>query len=357
MGKRDLSSKALLDNPEVVADLLNYLLFDGKRRIKAAHVHVMDSEQTVLVGRRVERRMRDRMRWISFMWKRRPVSFLFGIEIQAEVSHIMPVRVMLYDALGYMAEVEAVAARHKAARDLSEPSEFLSGVRALEKILGIVTAVVYFGKKPWEGSVALHGMLDTECAELKARIPNCFINLIDPHQMGNQELVKLRSELREIMAFIKYADNREQLLRFIHTYSKGRKISGIAVDVINDYTKAGIKRIAPKEKITMCQAAIDLRNEGELIGHRKGLKEGKKEGKKEGLKEGKKEGLKEGKKEGKKEGLKEGTEMTRLSNIRALAKTMHLSFEQAMIALRIPSKARPRLLEILNGGNPGDAKK
>ena len=56
------------------------------------------------------------------------------------------------------------------------------------------------------------------------------------------------------------------------------------------------------------------------------------------------------------EGLKEGTEMTRLSNIRALAKTMHLSFEQAMIALRIPSKARPRLLEILNGGNPGDAK-
>ena len=59
--------------------------------------------------------------------------------------------------------------------------------------------------------------------------------------------------------------------------------------------------------------------------------------------EGKREGIKEGKKEGEKKGKLD----TLLANIRSLNKTLGLTYEEAMKALRVPKAKREELLKML----------
>ncbi len=73
----------------------------------------------------------------------------------------------------------------------------------------------------------------------------------------------------------------------------------------------------------MCQAIIELKQIAREEGERKG----------------KREGIKEGKKEGKLENL--------LANIRSLNKTLGLTYEEAMKALRVPKAKREELLKLL----------
>ena len=73
----------------------------------------------------------------------------------------------------------------------------------------------------------------------------------------------------------------------------------------------------------MCQAIIELKQIAREEGERKG----------------KREGIKEGEKKGKLDTL--------LANIRSLNKTLGLTYEEAMKALRVPKAKREELLKLL----------
>ena len=89
----------------------------------------------------------------------------------------------------------------------------------------------------------------------------------------------------------------------------------------------------------MCRAIIEMKQIARAEGKREGLKEGKKEGMEVGIEVGERKGKIEGKKEGKLETL--------LANIRSLNKTLGLTYEEAMKALRVPKAKREELLKLL----------
>ena len=89
----------------------------------------------------------------------------------------------------------------------------------------------------------------------------------------------------------------------------------------------------------MCQAIIELKQ----IAREEGRKEGRREGKIEGKIEGERKGERKGKREGKREGKLD----TLLANIRSLNKTLGLTYEEAMKALRVPKAKREELLKLL----------
>ena len=197
-----------------------------------------------------------------------------------------------------------------------------------DKLIPVVTVVLYFGKSLWDSAVKLSDMLlIAPCKIMQALIHDPALHLIDPHQLTEQQLLRLQSELREVFAFIKYADDCQKLMRFLNRHCKDRTISGNAVNVINVFTKAKIRRSRKQEDIQMCQAIIELKEEARAAGKREGKREGIREGKREGIREGKLENL--------------------LANIRSLSKTMGLSYEEAMKALRVPKAKRDELLKML----------
>ena len=339
MGRRDHYAKRLFDDPKIVSDIFNYLTFRNRPAVSLNNIQHLDGEQVTVVGKKLDRRIRDRLWLVSFTFAGHDYQLILGIELQSAISYDMPVRVMHYDALSYAHQVKVHEAQHRLKADLSDGA-FLSGITIDDKLIPVVTVVIYFGKKPWDGAAKLSDMLViAPCQSIRALIHAPVMHLIDPHRLSAQQLIRFESELREVLAFIKYAEDRRKLMQFLDRYCKKRTISGNAVNVINAFTKAKIKRVQHKEKVKMCQAIIELKQ----IAREEGRKEGRREGKIEGKIEGERKGERKGKREGKREGKLD----TLLANIRSLNKTLGLTYEEAMKALRVPKAKREELLKLL----------
>ena len=320
MGRRDYYSKRLLDNPKVVSDIFHYLISNSDSSVSLKEIQHLDGEQITIVGKKLDRRIRDRLWLVTFTFAERTYQHNLGIEQQSESCYGMPVRVMHYDALSYTHQLKALIAQHRQKAAHLDHATFLSGIAIDDKLIPVVTVVLYFGKSSWRGAIKLSDMLVVApCRSIQALIHAPDMQLIDPHRLSIQQLIRFQSELREILAFIKYADDRKKLMRLLDRHCQGRTISGDAIDVINAFTKAKIKQAQKKEDIKMCQAIIELKQ----IAREEGKREGKREGKQEGKLE------------------------TLLSNIRSLCKTTGWSYEEAMKALRIPKVKREALLKML----------
>ena len=89
---------------------------------------------------------------------------------------------------------------------------------------------------------------------------------------------KFRSSLREVLLYIKYSKDREQLDRILESDPRFRNLDVEAAVVINRVTNSGLK-ISRKEKtVNMCQAVADMRKKERQEGRREGRQEGRQEG-------------------------------------------------------------------------------
>ena len=61
---------------------------------------------------------------------------LVGIENQSEIHYAMPVKVMIYDALNYGAQVKEAAKKHQSEKKTMTNAEFLSGFCKEDKLRG-----------------------------------------------------------------------------------------------------------------------------------------------------------------------------------------------------------------------------
>jgi len=119
------------------------------------------------------------------------VSFaVIGIENQAQVHYLMPVRCMEYDVKEYQRqEVEKKRALKKTAEEqVITGAEFLSEFPKEGKLHPCITIVLYYGDD-WDGSTDLHGLLDFTGIpeELKSMVSNYKINLLDIKKLENTE--------------------------------------------------------------------------------------------------------------------------------------------------------------------------
>lgn len=83
--------------------------------------------------------------------------------------------------------------------------------------------------------------------------------------------MKFQSSLREVMLFIKYSKDRENLNRILKVNEKRfRKVERRAADVIEVITNSGIKYDEGKEVVDVCQAIREIRMEERKIGEQDG---------------------------------------------------------------------------------------
>ena len=79
------------------------------------------------------------------------LTLVLGIENQSNVHYAMPVRNMLYDAMQYEKQVRQLAAAHRKKHDAATSDEYLSGMSREDKITPVITLVINFGSKRWDG--------------------------------------------------------------------------------------------------------------------------------------------------------------------------------------------------------------
>ena len=108
---------------------------------------------------------------------------------------------------------------------------------------------------------------------------NYHVRLIAPAQMTDEEIMKFQSSLREVLLFIKYSEDKEELNRILENNQKRfRELERRAVDVIQAVTNSGIKYKKSEEVVDVCKAIQEMQMEAEQRGKREGEQIGRREG-------------------------------------------------------------------------------
>ena len=207
------------------------------------------------------------------------IDLLLGIENQSEPHFAMPVKNMVYDPLEYAGQVENSARSHREAKQWPSTSgEYLTGFYKDDRLIPVITTVVYFGSDTWKAPRSLHEMLSVQDPEILSMVPDYRINLFSPAEIKDEELDKLQSNLKEVMLFIKYSKDKRKLQELTSQTPGFRSLELKAARVIDSITGINLRFTETEGSVNMCQAVQemcdDARAEGLSQGHAQGLSQG-----------------------------------------------------------------------------------
>ena len=195
------------------------------------------------------------------------VYLLLAIEAQSEVHHAMPVRNMVYDALQYAAQVEETARAHRRAKKAGvleevekkpDASEYLSGFYRKDRLIPVITLVLYFAPGEWDGPMSLHEMLAVQDPEILSFVSDYKLNLIAPGQMSDAEIDLFNTSLREVMLFIKYSKDKAKLHEMVQKDDRFKNMDKKAATVISTVTGVEIENEIEEDRVDMCQALREM---------------------------------------------------------------------------------------------------
>ena len=270
MGAIDTEGKQYLSNPVFFADAFNYLLYDGEQVINPEELRELDTtELTSAYGNNARvpvQKYRDLLKLWNAMMDENAIYVILGAELQDKVHYGMPVKDGLYDMLGYSKQIAEIRRSYRQDSVDQEgeitvdngvlkikltSEEFLSGLRKEDKLIPIITAVVYFGEKSWDGPRSLFEMLDVRDERLYRFLSDYKLNLISPADMDEDEFVKFHTELGFAMKLLKHqaVDADELIVREGH-----RKVSSETAYFLNAAMKLNLELEVESGGVDMCKA-------------------------------------------------------------------------------------------------------
>lgn len=272
--KSDTITKDYVKDVSVFADIFNYYIYGERQVILPEQLTERDSTKIVLPygadGAVVPvQKFRDVQKLYAAMADGKMEYVLYGAENQAEIHYAMAVKNNLYNALEYAGQVEESAKSHRKemkrkkeqggtsaeeGRKTPSTGEFLSGFWAEDRLIPSITVTIFLGSEEWNGPLSLFDMMDVPDPDVFACMDNYHVRLITPAQMPDEEIMKFQSSLRDVMLFIKYSKDKENLSRVLTANEdRFREMERRAADVIEAITNLGIKHDESEEVVNVCR--------------------------------------------------------------------------------------------------------
>lgn len=293
--KADTITKDYMSDTNVFADVFNYYIYGGQQVILPEQLVERDPTGIALPygedGKVVPvQKFRDVQKLYAAMTDGKAEYVLCGAENQTEIHYAMAVKNNLYDALDYAGQVEQIAKLHRknakqvrkqeqtgkdASKKVPNAGEFLGGFWKEDRLVPSVTVTIYFGCDPWDGPLSLFDMMEAPDPRILSCMDDYHVRLIAPALMSDDDIMKFRSSLREVMFFLKYAKDKEKLEAILKKNEKRfQEVERRAADVIEAITNTGLKYDEKEASVNMCQAILEMRMESEMIGEERGEQRG-----------------------------------------------------------------------------------
>ena len=116
----------------------------------------------------------------------------------------MPVRAMLYDAMNYAEQVQAITQRRRKDKPKQTRHEYLSGLGKDDRLKPVVTLVLNISGEYWDGCKSIHELLYVEDEHILQFVPNYKLNLLSPDLLTEQDFDKFRTGVGAAMQFLKH---------------------------------------------------------------------------------------------------------------------------------------------------------
>ena len=272
MGEKDIAEKNLEAWNDVFADIVNVLLFKGKRLIKEQDLEA-DTKDSIL---KADNELHEQERDVSKFWKNGEIRIsILGIENQTNQDYKMPLRVISYDGASYKQQL------------MDEK---------VEQYYPVCTLVLYFGTKTkWTAPKTLHKCISIP-DELKPFVSDYKINVFNIAWLDDETINMFNSDFKFIAKYFqtkrkntKYIPTNEQIThvdsiiktfkaltgdkRFEEIYNKANlknKRGGVTMDefldkIINEGIEKGIAKGRAEEKADLIRKMLDKKYTTEQI--------------------------------------------------------------------------------------------
>ena len=284
MSDKDSITKKYIKQPDRFADLFNGFCFGGEEKLQPEKLRDMDTASVVLPygsdgAALPEQKARDVLK-LAVKTDGKAAYCILGVENQTEVHTAMPIRNMLYDAMTLTEQVVATAKSHKAAHNHgNDKAEFLSGFHRDDKVLPVITLVVYWGADDWDAPVTLREMYPEGVDESILKYATDYkMNLISPAKMTDQQLDIFRSDLKAVLKFIKHSKDKKELAALVNGNQDYKSLDRLAAQTISVCSGQDFNFPVGEERIDVCKAIDDMvtdaRNEGRSQGRDEATNEG-----------------------------------------------------------------------------------
>lgn len=274
--RQDLATKSLEEYPDVFADIINVNLYGGKQIIFPEDLQKLPSK---MIYRTLEGELRELDSDIRMkVCKEGRELAVVCIENQSGICNTMPVRDMGYCYAGYKEQIRQIKEENRKGGMHYYTKEIRDG----QKLIPVISLVLYFGKGEWVGPISLIEVLDIQEEEkelIEPFVQDRCLRLIDLGRQDEKTRSKYRSDFRHVVDYLVCRREKQKLKYFMKDATRGLSHPEEFLDVIgavgSDARYRDIKetirsRIRKGEEVNMCIIAEELEN----IGLRKGLEKG-----------------------------------------------------------------------------------
>ena len=258
VGQKDILLKDYF-TPDIFADAINAILYDGKSVVTPERMRTIDIETQRVEDENgnvtADTRLRDSAKVVEVD---DAIYCLFAIEHQSVEDYTMPLRIMEYDVREYLRQVKSN-----------------KGVQV--RIKPIIKIVMYWKADKWNQPVSVKDMFDKNTVRwledngLGGYIQDYRMHLFEPGTVKEEDLEKFKTELKDVIAYVKYSKSTEALKDYNEKYKPD--LTKSTVTLINELTNSKYVFIEGKERLDMCEAFEGLIEEGRAKGKAEELKE------------------------------------------------------------------------------------
>lgn len=240
MAEKDITEKNLEALNDVFADIVNVLLFKGKRLIDENELEADTTKSMFKSDGKIHEQERD----VSKIWKNGEIRIsILGIENQTTQDSDMPLRVISYDGASYK-------------------QQLLDKNR--KKRYPVATLVLYFGTdEKWSEAKRLHECFNIP-EKLKPFVNDYKINVFNIAFLNPKIIAMFKSDFKIITEYFrakrlnqKYKGSKEKLQ---HTNETLKMFSALTGD--DSFEKAYNEGNFERGGVTMCDVVERIRNDG-----------------------------------------------------------------------------------------------
>ena len=270
--KADVILKDFWRQNERFADLFNAVIFRGEQVIKPEDLTERDTDMSGIIQfkgyQETLERTRDVVKKMAY-----GVEFaVLGIESQQKIHYAMPLRTMLYDSLGYLKEYQEITRIRKAERGKMTEDEFLSKMRKEDRLHPIISIVLYYSEKSWDGPTCLKDMIVEMPEEMERIFSDYKMNLVqiresEQYTFHNEEVRAVFEISREI-----FNGNFDK----INEKYRNRDLTPELITVIGKITDSAelVRQGKIEEVANMCTALEKWEKENIERGTKRGIEKG-----------------------------------------------------------------------------------
>lgn len=248
MGNKDISEKTLQQYADVFSDVINALLYCGRRAVREENLHPAPTETFYRINGRWRQQFQDTC---MYEYQNGKVYIQYAIENQAEEDTQMVLRKAGYEGAVYRGQYER------------------------KERFGVVTLVLNWGKQKWHGSADLYEFLSGKeyPDRVKRYIDNQVLHVFDMRYLPLKVRKRLKSDIRIVVDYLAEQENYqptmqkikhpEELMFMLQSLTGDDRFSKI-LEQLEDGEKG-------KEGITMCELLDRYWNDGVSKGMERGL--------------------------------------------------------------------------------------